>query len=67
MTESVNFSSDSNVDNLDTFLELAQTQGALHQKGYQTDYFSNAGDTMLHLAAKKGDLEAIQLGISFWL
>lgn len=62
MTDSVNFSLESiDVDSPDQIEEI------LHQKGYQTDYFSNAGDTMLHLAAKKGDLEAIQLGIAFGL
>lgn len=62
MTDSVNFSLESfDVDSPDQIEEI------LHQKGYKTDYFSNAGDTLLHLAAKKGDLEAIQLGIAFGL
>lgn len=61
MTESVNFSSDATSDSFDNF------QVILEQKGYQLDYFSNAGDTMLHLAAKKGDLEAIMLGIAWGL
>lgn len=62
MTDSVNFSLESfDIDSPDQIEEI------LHQKGYKTDYFSNAGDTMLHLAAKKGDLEAIQLGIAFGL
>lgn len=39
----------------------------LAEMGYSVEYSSNSWDTMLHLAAKKGNLEALKLGIAYGL